>query len=109
MYELSEMAALMERMSKEHERVKERIQQGDTLGKIPSYYYDINFASFTTERDNDEVFKNWARLYLVTEETLYSGNGDVKEAYNNAVNVCIQCHSQKCGGPIPRIKKLLIK
>ena len=29
--------------------------------------------------------------------------------HNNAINSCIACHETTCVGPIPRIKKLLIK
>ncbi|GLB50604.1 hypothetical protein [Neptunitalea lumnitzerae] len=106
---MSEMAKLMERMNKEHEVVKAKILKGDTLGEIPDYFYDIHFATFTDEHDNDDNFKNWAKLYIAAEENLYASTDNVKDAYNNAINVCIQCHQQKCGGPIPRIKKLLIK
>lgn len=109
MYKMSEMAALMEKMSKEHEQVKARIEKGEAIGKMPEYYYDIQYAAFTDEHDNDDVFKNWAKLYLTAEENLYAATENKVEAYNSAVNVCIQCHSQKCGGPITRIKKLQIK
>ncbi|GLB53861.1 hypothetical protein NBRC110019_29020 [Neptunitalea chrysea] len=110
MYEMSEMAALMEKMHKEHAVVKEKIKKGDSIGEIPEFYYEIYSATFTDNKDNDENFKKWAKLYINAEENLYSATYNNKtDAFNNAVNVCIQCHQQKCGGPIPRIKKLLIK
>lgn len=107
MYQMSEMAQLMEEMSKEHAVVKQKILAGDTIGSIPEAYYDIHYATLTDADDNDDFFKQWANVYIGAEENLYKKQ--TIEAYNNAVNVCLQCHQQKCGGPIPRIKKLFIK
>lgn len=109
MYEMSQMATLMERMAKEHEEVREKILKGDSLGSIPMDYYDIYTASFTDSADNDATFKSWAKLYIAAEESLYSASENKIVAFNAAVDVCYQCHTQKCGGPIPRIKKLYIK
>ncbi|WP_177229062.1 hypothetical protein [Pustulibacterium marinum] len=106
MYSMSEMARLMENMAQEHKNVKTKVLANDSLGSIPDYYYDIHFATFTDESDNDEFFKKWADLYLAAEENLYKKQ--TVEAFDNAINVCLQCHQQKCGGPIPRIKKLFI-
>lgn len=107
MYQMSEMAKLMEAMSNEHAAVKQKLLAGDTIGSIPETYYDIHYATLTDADDNDEFFKQWADVYIGAEENLYKEQ--TIDAYNNAVNVCLQCHQQKCGGPIPRIKKLFIK
>lgn len=107
MYQMSEMAKLMEAMSNEHAAVKQKLLTGDTIGSMPETYYDIHYATLTDADDNDEFFKQWANVYIAAEENLYKEQ--TIDAYNNAVNVCLQCHQQKCGGPIPRIKKLFIK
>jgi cytochrome c553 len=36
-------------------------------------------------------------------------NLELKERYNSAINNCLACHKTECVGPIPKIKKLLIK
>ena len=37
MYQMSEMAALMEQMYVDNQRVKESIKNGDTIGKFPEH------------------------------------------------------------------------
>ena len=44
----------------------------------------------------------------MAQKAIYADSLEVKDKFNKMVNQCLECHSQKCGGPIPRIKKLLI-
>lgn len=109
MYTMSEMAALMEQMYVENQSVKDKILKGKPLGKFPDYYHKIHTAKFTDESENDVFFKENAKLYIETQKVLYSNSTSVKENYNNGIDACIACHESKCGGPIPKIKKLYIK
>lgn len=108
LYEMSEMAALMEKMYQEHEEVKTRLQNGTPIGGFPAYLLKIHTAEFTDDSDNDDAFKQMANLYIEYEKNIYTDTANAKTHYNNAINACIVCHQQKCTGPIPRIKKLLI-
>ncbi len=108
MYEMSEMAALMEKMYTDHEAVKAQLENGELTSVFPEYLLKIHTAAFTDESDNDDVFKNWANLYIEYEKNIYTDKENAITHYNNAVNACIYCHQQKCTGPVPRIKKLLI-
>jgi len=38
MYKMSEMAALMEQMYVDNQRLKDRIKHGDTIGKFPQHF-----------------------------------------------------------------------
>jgi cytochrome c553 len=109
MYTMSEMAALMEQMYVQNSTVKEKISKGESIGEFPEYYLKIHSASFTDESDNDLFFKTNAKLYIEAQKTLYSDSKNLKEDYNAGVDACIKCHEKKCGGPIPRIKKLYLK
>lgn len=109
MYEMSEMAALMEQMYVENKRLKERIQNGDTIGTFPKYYLKIHTAKFTDETDNDLFFKVKAKEYIAAQQLIYSDPKNAKENFNAGVDACMKCHENKCGGPIPRIRKLYIK
>ena len=42
MYQMSEMAALMEQMYVDNERLKARIIKGDTIGKFPNHFLKIH-------------------------------------------------------------------
>lgn len=109
MYEMSEMATLMEQMYTHNLQLKNRILKGDTVGKFPEFFNKIYTAKFTKPGDNDDFFKENAKKYITAQELIYSDAENVKANFNKGVDACITCHEGKCGGPIPRIKKLYIK
>ncbi len=111
MYEMSEMAALMEQMYVENLRLKDKISKGETVGKFPEYYSKIHTSKFTDETDNDAFFKEHATLFIASQKLIYSVTNleNAKKNFNLGVDACIKCHENKCGGPIPKIKKLYLK
>ena len=44
MYKMSEMSTLMEQMYVDNQRLKDRIQNGDTIGKFPNHFLKIHQA-----------------------------------------------------------------
>ncbi|MCF8320599.1 MAG: hypothetical protein K9I35_05270 [Flavobacterium sp.] len=109
MYQMSEMAALMESMYIENEKLKERIKKGDTIGQFPSHFLSIHKAVMTDQSDNDDFFKEQASLFIKSQEMIYKDPKNAKQHFNEGINACVSCHQVKCGGPIPKIKKLYIK
>nr|WP_294939556.1 hypothetical protein [uncultured Flavobacterium sp.] len=109
MYEMSEMAALMEQMYIDNQRLKERIKNGDTIGEFPQHFLKIHKAVMTDAKENDTFFKEQAAKFIKAQELIYKDPANAKEHYNNGVDACLRCHEVKCGGPIPRIKKLYIE
>jgi len=109
MYKMSEMATLMEQMYVDNQRLKERIQKGDTIGQFPQHFLKIHKAVMTDESDNDNFFKEQAAKFIKAQELIYTDPKNAKKHFNEGVDACIKCHQQKCGGPIPRIKKLYIE
>jgi hypothetical protein len=109
MYQMSEMATLMEQMYVDNQRLKDRIQKGDTIGQFPQHFLKIHKAVMTDESDNDGFFKEQAAKFIKAQELIYKDPKNAKKHFNEGVDACIQCHKQKCGGPIPRIKKLYIE
>jgi len=109
MYQMSEMATLMEQMYVDNQRLKERIQKGDTIGQFPQHFLEIHKAVMTDETDNDAFFKENAAKFIKAQELIYKDPKNAIKHFNTGVDACIQCHQLKCGGPIPRIKKLYIK
>lgn len=109
MYQLSEMSALMEQMYAENMQLKERIENGEAIGKFPEHILKIHTAKLTDPDDNDAFFKKNATKFIATQRIIYTDTVHVKERFNAGVDACIQCHKGKCGGPITRIKKLYIK
>ncbi|MGV9003712.1 hypothetical protein [Flavobacterium sp.] len=109
MYEMTEMALLMEQMYVDNKRLKERIIKGESIGTFPEHFLKIHSAKMTDESENDDFFKEQAKKYIIAQQLIYEDPKNAKEHFNNGVDACVKCHEQKCGGPIPRIKKLYIK
>ncbi|HEX9981031.1 MAG TPA: hypothetical protein VGB50_10765 [Flavobacterium sp.] len=108
MYEMSEMSLLMEQMYVDNQRLKERIQKGDTIGQFPSHFMKIHQAVMTDEKENDAFFKEQAEVFINSQKLIYEDPANAKEHFNKGISACVACHEVKCGGPIPRIKKLYI-
>lgn len=106
MYELSEMALLMEQMYVDNQRLKERIEKGEPVGEFPSHFAKIHQAIMTDPTENDAFFKEKAQIFLAAQEMIYKEPEKAKEHYSEAIQACISCHEVKCSGPIPKIKKL---
>lgn len=109
MYEMSEMAILMEQMYVDNERLKQRIIKGDTIGKFPQHFLKIHQAVMTAKQENDAFFKEHAQAFITSQELIYNDPKKAKEHFNASINECVKCHEVKCGGPIVRIKKLYIE
>lgn len=108
MYEMSEMSLLMEQMYVDNQRLKERIQKGDTIGEFPSHFLKIHKAVMTDDTENDAFFKEQAASFIHAQEMIYKEPRNAKAHFNKGVDACLKCHQVKCAGPIPRIKKLYI-
>ena len=110
MYEMSEMALLMEKMFVENERLKKKIEAGEALGTFNQEYLNIHSAVLTDPNVRNENFNSFSKALLVNQEAVFTSQGEeVKVQFNRMVQACISCHETTCMGPIPRIKKLLIK
>lgn len=109
MYEMSELALLMEQMYVENQRLKSKIISKDSLGGFPDHFKNIHTSAFTDPSEKDAFFEEQSALFLAAQEKIYNDPENAKEHFNQAVKVCIECHQVKCSGPIPKIKKLLIQ
>lgn len=108
MYEMSEMAALMEQMYAYNTQLKERIKTNQDLGSYPVAFDKLHTAVLTEASDRDPFFNDQAIKFIEAQKAIYADPVQAKDNFNKMVNQCLECHSKKCGGPIPRIKKLII-
>ncbi len=111
MYEPSEMANLMNQMYAYNLDVKKSILAGEDLQDFPIDFLKIHTAELSDFKKRNETFQSFSKLFIQAEKELYNVDSNVSETdrFNAVVNVCISCHQTECTGPIPRIKKLLIK
>ena len=111
MYQPSEMATLMNEMYAENLKIKNEILAGNTPEVFPTDLLKINTAQISDFKKRNAKFEAFSKLYIVAEQDVFNSESamPVKDRFNNAVGICISCHQTECTGPIPRIKKLLIK
>lgn len=110
MIETSEMAQLMNEMYAYNESIKQQIIDGKFDNSFPEKFTNIHSAVLTSPSDRDANFESFSKLFLEAQKAVFeSPSEDLTTNYNAAINACISCHELKCPGPIPRIKKLLIK
>jgi cytochrome c553 len=93
----------------DNEQLRQRIKTGDSIGEFPNHFLKIHSAVMTEEQENDAFFKAQTANFIKSQKMIYEDPKNAKEHFNKSVDACIQCHEVKCGGPIPRIKKLYIK
>lgn len=110
MVETSEMAQLMNEMYAYNESIKQQIIDGKFDNSFPEKFKNIHSAVLTSPSDRDASFESFSKLFLEAQKAVFeSPSEDLTTNYNAAINACISCHEVKCVGPIPRIKKLLIR
>lgn len=111
MYEPSEMANLMNQMYAYNLTIKNAIVAGEAIEEFPLDFLKIHSAELSDFKKRNSTFESFSKLFINAERELYNPDSKVSETdrFNNVVNLCISCHQTECTGPIPRIKKLLIK
>ena len=92
MYEMSEMAALMEQMYVDNQRLKERIKKGDSIGQFPQHFMKIHSSVMTDESDKDGFFKEQAAYFIKAQELIYQDPTNAQEHFNKGIDACIKCH-----------------
>lgn len=109
MYKTSEMAALMRKMLAKNKTLRQQIIEGEEIGDFNEAYLKVHTAKLTDDGHRDETFPTFANHFVKMQQELFEvEKGKQKAQFNRIVEACIACHQDRCTGPIPRIKKLLI-
>lgn len=110
MYEPSEMAILMRQMYEYNKVLRQQIISQDSLS-LPSYpeeFLNIHSAVMTDDTERDSAFEALSKRYLELQQSIFTNKDSAKENFNKSVVTCVECHTTRCDGPIPKIKRLLI-
>ena len=77
---------------------------------FPDKFKKIHSAKLSNDFTHDESFEGFTNLYYQKIDALNkSTKQNTKQNFNATIQTCVACHETTCTGPIPRIKKLLIK
>ncbi|PWI30426.1 hypothetical protein DI383_08240 [Flavobacteriaceae bacterium LYZ1037] len=111
MYQPSEMANLMNEMYAQNLKVKEDILNGIVPVEFPLDFLKIHSAEMSEFKSRNETFQSFSKLFIESEKEIFNTESQIplEKRFNNTINLCISCHQTECTGPIPRIRKLLIK
>lgn len=105
----SEMAALMLQMYALNLENKKLILEGKTPNDFPEEFLNIHTAELTDPTARSAFFKGASDVYIKTFDQVFTTTDSLLAKHNNTINSCIACHQTACVGPLPKIKKLLIK
>lgn len=109
MYKTSEMAELMRTMLVRNDELRGKIINGEDIGDFDEEYLKIHTAKLTDVSQKDATYPTFAKHFeQMQKEIFLVDKPNRKEQFNSAINACVACHRDRCTGPIPRIKKLLI-
>lgn len=110
MYTPSELAVLMHKSEASLQLAKSQIENGRIPTIADTSYRSIRMATPTEEHMKDSLFYAKAGLFVEAMDSLNKIIQIKNSAltFNMAVQACLNCHENSCGGPIPRIKKLFI-
>jgi len=111
MYEVSELAFLMDKMYEDNLRIGEDIRQGHIPETFPEDFYNIHTATVSAGmKINRETFNALAKQYLSNMEAITKAK-DVRQAkiaYNEMIMTCASCHQIYCQGPLNKIRNMTI-
>ncbi|MFK7783131.1 hypothetical protein [Psychroserpens sp.] len=110
-YQGSEMANLMKGMYAYNMQLKQEVIDGKIVSEFPEEFLKIHTAKFSESKSRNQTFDHYSGKFIEAQKLVFSedSNTPLKERFNNGINLCITCHQTECTGPIPKIKKLLIK
>jgi hypothetical protein len=109
MYNMSEMAGMMEGIYGFNKVLRDSIITGGELPAFPEGLEYLHKAQATSPREIDSNFHILLDEYLVELNSVKNLSREEKiEAYNSSIQTCVDCHQTRCQGPIPKIKRLRI-
>lgn len=110
-YQGSEMANLMRGMHAFNLQLKKEVESGKVTTDFPEVFLAIHSAEFSESKSRNATFDHYSGKFIEAQKLIFAEDSIVplSERYNNAINLCVSCHQTECTGPIPKIKKLLIR
>jgi hypothetical protein len=110
-YQGSEMAVLMRGMHAFNLQLKKEVENGTVTTEFPEEFLKIHTAEFSESKSRNKTFDYYSGKFVEAQKLVFAKESitPLTERYNNAINLCISCHQTECTGPIPKIKKLLIR
>lgn len=110
-YQGSEMANLMKGMYAYNMQLKQEVIAGEIVSEFPEEFLKIHSAEFSESKSRNQTFDHYSGKFIEAQKLVFTqdSTNSLVGRYNDAINLCITCHQTECTGPIPKIKKLLIK
>lgn len=110
MAEFSELALLMKEIHEDAKKWKTELEAGQRPTDSLKIYEEMVTSTPTKAEVKGPVFEGFAYMYQARLDSLFhAGELDMaKDAYNNLISSCVDCHGEYCPGPIPTIEKLYI-
>ena len=111
MHKPSEMAIFMNALYAFNLQTKNQIIAGESPAQIPLDLLKLHSAEMTKGKERTKVWNSFVNVFIESQQAVADtlSGASLKSRYNTAINNCLACHETECVGPIPKIKKLLIR
>ncbi len=111
MHKPSEMAMFMNALYAFNLQTRNQIIVGETPTQIPLDLLKLHSAEMTKGKERTKIWNSFVNVFIESQQAVADtlSSASLKSRYNTAINNCLACHKTECVGPIPKIKKLLIK
>ncbi|GAB5538883.1 MAG: hypothetical protein Salg2KO_09860 [Salibacteraceae bacterium] len=108
--ERSELALTMRDMYDQMKLVRDSLKEGHSVKtNYLETYRSIHTDHATEPEKIDEAYHGLADNFIQKYEAYERAEDNKIVAFNNMLDACLACHSNKCPGPIKAIKKLKLK
>ncbi len=109
-YATSELVEVMRKIEEDLKSTRQTVIEEQSMKARPAFYEEIKTAEPTEPEDITAIYMALADKLLEDYDAAAQAEGHAQvDKFNGMINTCVACHEQYCQGPIPKIKKLVIK
>lgn len=109
LYKRSELSLLMRQMHDAAKELKKNLSDTVLRKEYKQLFEEIQSATPSDIDLKENNFDAFAYAWQESWKEMLAEKDKPAEAFNRMVDQCLNCHNNRCPGPIPKIKRLKIK
>lgn len=109
LYKRSELSLLMRKMHDAAKELKKNIADTSLRTEYKQLFEEIQSATPSDLELKENNFDAFAYAWQESWKDFLTEKDHPEEAFNRMVDQCLNCHNNRCPGPISKIKRLKIK
>lgn len=109
LYKRSELSLLMRKMHDAAKDLKKNLSDTTMRMEYKELFEEIQTAQASDLELKENNFDAFAYAWQESWKDFLAEKDHPKEAFNRMVDQCLNCHNNRCPGPMRRIKRLKIE